>query len=84
MDNLNEENPKSAETRGNLAKSPELNKFYRELASVQMNAVFRVMSGKNEDEIKQNALEESKRLHSLYGGKCPVGTVRNPITGECE
>ena len=65
-------------------KGKEMNNFYKALASVQVHAVFRVMCGKNTEEMKKNAVEETKRLHEIYNKKCPIGTVLNPKTGECE
>ena len=68
----------------NLSKSKEMINFYRQLAAVQTTAILLVMQGKDDDEKKKKAVEETRRLSRLYNGKCPVGTVRNPITGECE
>jgi hypothetical protein len=68
----------------NLAKSKEMITFYRQLAAVQTNAILLVMQGNNDDEKKKIAVKETRRLSKLYNDKCPVGTVRNPITGDCE
>jgi len=81
---LNKSDEPTEESISKLARSDEMRNFYVALAGVQTNAIFRVMSGKDEEDVKKRAITETTRLHKIYSGKCPPGTSRNPITGNCD
>jgi len=75
----------NGESTGKLADSEEMQSFYHALAMVQSNAMFRVMSRKDKEDIKKQAVIETERLFALLeGGKCRAGTVWNEITRQCE
>ena len=61
--------------------------FFRVMAAVQRNAIFRVMSGKDDEEKRQMAKEEINRFADFSMGpigKCTPPRVWNEITGRCE
>ncbi len=76
------------ETTNNVAESEELRGFYRALAAVQTNSIFRVMSAEDEEQMKRRAVEVTNHLVKIAnangGEKCGNGTIWNPITGRCE
>lgn len=75
-----------------LARCEEMIYFYRTLAAVQTNAIFFIMNGTDETEMKERATKVSGHLEEVVGNfqelesarPCPRGSVWNPITGECE
>ncbi|MGI8641449.1 MAG: hypothetical protein ACR2MG_16065 [Pyrinomonadaceae bacterium] len=71
-----------------LAKSEEMINFYRTLAAIQTNAIFRIMSASTDIEMKRFAREETELLRSVWqgkgGNKCQPGQVWNEVTGRCE
>ncbi|MGI8638364.1 MAG: hypothetical protein ACR2MG_00190 [Pyrinomonadaceae bacterium] len=73
------------ETAKTLAESREMIKFYRALAAVHSNAVFRVMrAGRAIDMIRQ-AEEETKILMKVADGNhnCPEGQIWDDVLDKC-
>lgn len=72
-----------------LAKSEEMINFYRTLAAIQTNAIFRIMSGSTDIEKKRFAEAETELLrrvwqHDKGGNKCQPGQIWNEVTKQCE
>ena len=62
-----------------------LSTCFRVLAAAQRNAIFRVMSGKDEETIIKLAKIEIERFAPFSSeGKCKPPRVFNEITGRCE
>jgi len=72
-------------TKDELLKSEEMKDFYRMLARVQTNAIFRIMRGESETDIKKLAKKETMRLREAADGdhKCPAGTVWDETLQRC-
>lgn len=70
-----------------LAKSEEMITFYRTLAAVQTNAIFRIMSGTTAVEMRNLAKQETELLRGLMtnkgGDKCGDGQVWDASLGRC-
>ncbi len=77
-----------------LEHSEEMINLYRTLALVQTNAIFSVMSGKDETEIKERAKEvtgllrealpQEVRANLAAEPKCGGGTTFDPVTQRCK
>jgi len=75
-----------------LAFSDEMNTFYEALGNLQSNAIFQVLKGADEDEIKKRAVEITGHLKNLIEtlqkeappeGRCGPGYRWDEVLREC-
>lgn len=74
-------------TTESLAESNEMVTFYRALAAVQTNALYRIMKQKNEADMKRQAELEAERLINITFvesvAQCGAGTIWDEVLRRC-